>query len=125
MIEGSDTLTWDGNTEGLVYVEDEELCKVSGATPTLEDFKNGFYAQTSYRYDDEGEISESSGPQSAVQHGGDYGDCLLISSVAVIAPFDGASFFGIPLPEKGTYFISEDGMSGYTSLLRIPGYTGF
>ena len=39
-VVGGDTLTWDGNTEGLVNVLDQQF-KVSDVVPVLSDFANG------------------------------------------------------------------------------------
>lgn len=44
----TDTLTWDGNTDGLEnagVIGEDEMYRVSSATATFEDFASGFYMQ--------------------------------------------------------------------------------
>ena len=109
------TLTWDGNTEGLVSVADF-VYKVSDVVPTAADFAGGAvlglfngesYMTTQFSAE---EILQPTEGILAI------GDVYIIS--VANAEMDGAVF-----PETGTYFMSSDGM--FISSLTIPGYTGF
>lgn len=121
----SDTLTWDGNTEGYkVEVDNGDgtyfyYYHVSDATPTLDDFVNGM----SYTMvvDGAGETTES------VEYSADSfmdvgGGALMIPFGAVI-PTDNHSDSGITFEKKGCYFMVTD--SAKVISATINGYTGF
>lgn len=111
-----DTLTWDGNTDGRLIVNDA-FVKISDVVLTSDDLKNGY--KFSYVFDgvtDERELTEYDRPNN---------DILVICDGAVICvSTDGASIAEFVFPEKGTYI----GI-GYTEAspvsLTIPGYNGF
>lgn len=120
--EGGDTLTWDGNTEGLVNL-DSTLYKVSDVVPTLDDLVNGCTATANgIQY-----------PCSAIQDG----DLIYISAedgspVAMLVPFDnayaGSGSEETKVAEKGTYlfcYAVDPEFSVFVSSLTINGYTGF
>ena len=119
--EGGDTLTWDGNTEGLVNL-DSMFYKVSDVVPTLDDLVNGCTATANgIQY-----------PCSAIQDG----DLIYVSAedgspVAMLVPFDNAydssGSEDTKVTEKGIYFFhySVSGISVFVSSLTINGYTGF
>ena len=114
-IAGGDTLTWDGNKEGLLAVE-EMLYKVSDAVPSLSDFSNG------------GIFIMSNGTQAdfTIENIIDYdgsGVLLLNSGGFYIIPEDNLEFNDMTFPEKGVYFVDAGGR--YIEVLTIHGYTGF
>jgi hypothetical protein len=106
---GGDTLTWDGNTEGLVCVN-EFFYKVSDATPTLDAFSDGCLVTF------EGDTIPM--PYEDIALMTDEVGCVC-GEVFYVIPSDNFEASGTIFPEKGTYF-----MLGCTSL-TIPGYTGF
>lgn len=119
--EGGDTLTWDGNTEGLVIVDVDGnlLVKVTDTTPSIDDFTNGAYVYVTAGTDSGGlDISASDIAEFD-------GALVLAEFVGVIAYKEGADVDGIILPEPGVYFPYMDNGLLYTSFLTIPGYTGF
>lgn len=110
----SDTLEWDGNTEGLVCVGGM-LYKVSDATPTMDNLSNGAVMTMS-----SGEGGELAGGDDIYQ----LGDIIIVGN-AVIALTDNATYeFLGTFPKKGTYFLMLEG-DMFMSKLTIPGYTGF
>jgi len=119
---GGDTLTWDGNTEGLVAFD--AYYKVSDATPTMDDFINGctLVLSEGSTYDvpaDEfADIGEVTGDEQMA-------GALIVVGFILIYPRDIDLGDGI-LAKKGTYFCnSVDGTTIRTTSLTIPGYTGF
>lgn len=118
---GGDTLTWDGNTEGLVPVLDMYY-KVSDVVITAEDIDSGNNL-------DDTKVKLSTGD---FMNGGflfapgfiAIGEvCFIISEEAVGIDFDGLYF-----QEAGIYFayLAEEGAEPvFASALTIPGYTGF
>lgn len=123
--EGGDTLTWDGNTEGLVSVLDVYY-KVSDVVITAEDI--GSLLEAGNNLDDTkvklstGEFM--SGGLLAAPGFIAIGEvCFIISEEAVGIDFDGLYF-----QEAGIYFayLAEEGAEPvFASSLTIPGYTGF
>ena len=115
---GGDTLTWDGNTEGLVQFSPEalfpnKLFRVSETVPPLEALENGY----SVVYKGYGTIDCT---KDFIRNPDDQGLCYdLVNSTVVIVPSD---VNGVGL-QKGTYFTS--GYDSYVMSLIIPGYTGF
>ena len=119
--EGGDTLTWDGNTEGLVNLDDI-LYKVSDVVPTKDDFAQGFIIKVlSYQGLTEFTISAVDAQNAFLDDGcmmgGEYG--------VLIFPTDDydAGDNGI-VAEKGIYFMYMEGVQ-HISALTINGYTGF
>lgn len=113
---GSDTLTWDGNTDGRLIVNDA-FVKISDVVLTSDDLENGY--KFSYVFDgvtDERELTEYERLNN---------DILVICDGGVICvSTDGVSIDEFVFPEKGIYI----GL-GYTEAspvsLTIPGYNGF
>lgn len=113
---GSDTLTWDGNTDGRLIVNDA-FVKISDVVLTSDDLENGY--KFSYVFDgvtDERELTEYECPND---------DILVICDGGVICvSTDGVSIDEFVFPEKGIYI----GI-GYTEAspvsLTIHGYNGF
>lgn len=124
-----DTLTWDGNTDGKVFVDtfgngQQLFCLVSDVVPTIEDFTNG--AKLGFGANGEIEI-----PASGVLP---LGDGVLVESnfnfgiiprdnMTVTVPYNGMTL-SVTYPKKGIYFGKTVGV-GYVSSLTINGYTGF
>ena len=126
MPTGGDTLYWDGNTEGLVAVEQTDMLgfvyyKLSESTPRMEDIAEG------------GSLSAFNTPDGdfvmdiTVE---DYGGLLFCcSGMVIVIPSDNFEFDDgegtyLSFPEKGVYFAGSEGVSVSYSL-TIPGYTGF
>lgn len=108
---GSDTLTWDGNTEGLVVTNalGIPVYKVSDAALTLADFSNGCTSHFSNGQ------SYTMRPEEAQEDE----NFIFFSDVGLVSK--------VNVPEEGlfvgVYFALFEGM--YTASLTIPGYTGF
>lgn len=115
---GCDTLTWDGNTTGLVNTNNVELpmYKVSDVIITKSDLTNGI----SFVANGEEQSIGWETLQSAVNDD-DFG---LLEAVAIV-PYDNYNFVnGIVFPEAGVYFINIPNVV-YCSSFTINGYTGF
>lgn len=115
-ILGCDTLTWDGNTEGLVCVADI-LYKVSDATPIATDFSDGFVITLL-----DGTVYEATPPAVEVVSG-----IVLPSPSYFISVTDegvGVDMEGASFPEAGLYFVNYTDTPRIVSL-TIPNYTGF
>lgn len=116
---GSDTLTWDGNTEGLVSAhgyDTDYFYKVSDALPTLEAFELG------------GRVNYSDGDHELItaEDIESYDNALEIHNCYIVYE-DGATAMqgelNIQFPEKGIYFLY--GLDWSVSSITINGYTGF
>lgn len=106
---GGDTLTWDGNTEGLVS-NGVGHYKVSDATPTLNDFANGARLQdTPFTAE---ELIDMGHGVLSYQFG-----VIFVPKEAV-----GIDIQGVTFTEAGTYI---EGSSNEPWTLTISGYTGF
>ena len=111
---GSDTLTWDGNTEGLEFVDagdDTLLYKISDATPTLAEVQQGGTLVI------DGQTFEFTSDDVMAM-----GDVYTIFNMqgGLIVPTDNAEVFGVTIPSKGFYMMMPCDYS-----LTIPNYTGF
>lgn len=98
---GGDTLTWDGNTEGLEK-HGEQFYKVTDIAPSIEDFVNGGSATTN------------------------TGDVLPFTSAEIHELGPGvfiAGDYALIAVNYGTFLAAADG--NYISSLTINGYTGF
>lgn len=115
IFEGSDTLTWDGDTTGKVNANGFAY-KVSDVVPALSDFANG--GTFAYSGADSGSVSFTSADIL------DFGNALVHSvGLFLVVLEDNSIVNDFVYPEKGIYFISDGGV--YGSALTIPGYTGF
>lgn len=106
----SDTLTWDGNTEGLVSVD--AFYRVSSATPTLEELKKGVSFVVG------GRTIEMPTEYIVEQNN------AIHLELAVVALEDNAVSNGCTFPKAGIYFMKADGYDT-TESLTINGYNGF
>lgn len=120
---GGDTLTWDGNTEGLEYISLDgdvvALYHVSNATPTVEDLDKGY--ALSFQY---GNTVNTSYQDTGA------GFIILSSDFAGVIVYEeavGVDLDGIIFPKSGIYFVNIDmgAESDYANKLTINGYTGF
>lgn len=114
--EGGDTLTWDGNTEGLVSAIDALYYKVSEAIPTMDDFADGGTVILS-----NGIGSPFTGEDAKVFFEDD--GFAALGEYVLIVPSDNYTLDDVTIAEKGVYFITSGGV--YVSSLTITGYTGF
>lgn len=118
---GSDTLTWDGNTEGLTSVLDM-LYKVSDSIIPAEALANGF----KYKFNNGLEAEESL--EGLVSMGFPVtDDGFIFGGNFMVVPYDNYDLSAIEMEgitcSKGVYFASTEGM--FVSELYIPGYAGF
>lgn len=114
-----DTLTWDGDTEGLALFNiGYNVYKVSDAVPTMADLENGATINLS----DSLEVTECNVRESMP-------GLILIDAGSVVVISEsvaGTEIGGIMLPEAGTYLYKRvEGDVQYVASLTIPGYTGF
>lgn len=125
----SDTLVWNGNTEGKIIatnIPDPSLSYVcvSNVVPTVEELqKGGVWATT----DDGGVEYPEPFTSSNVIAKGDLLTCC--DGYILIATADGVRYtegsdIDCTFPKAGIYFI-HFGADGYTSKLTINDYTGF
>lgn len=117
METGSELLSWDGDTTGLVTDSGGQYFKVSGVTPKSEYFKSK-PAEYCYVMEDGRDHSISGSGVNEIDNIIDiHGYCIIVSK-------DGAQYEERTFPEAGTYFkkISE---THYCYGLKIVGYTGF
>ena len=110
---GGDTLTWDGNTEGLENIGGL-LYKVSDAVPTAEYCIGG--ATISVSTGASVEIPAEDMESCCAEDG------LINADLFLCVPYDGYLGDGFTA-NKGTYFVKEGEI--YVTSLTIPNYTGF
>ena len=128
--DASDTLTWDGNTEGLVVSSTGITYKVSDTVITIDDLSNGCIIHQEYV--DE-ELYNEYGPiEPIVLTFEDCQNCysedngtIMLDGIYIIPEDD---FYFYPnndpyYPEAGIYFISDD--TARATSITIPGYHGF
>lgn len=110
METGGDTLEWDGNTEGLVSVEDVYY-KVSDVVITADMGIESMTTEVST-----GEIYSNTPNFSMVPGVG-------IGSAVIYVSTDNTTVGEATFIEKGIYFSINNGV--FTKRITIPGYTGF
>lgn len=122
-IIGGDTLTWDGNTDGLHSVntnpENETYYyKISDATPTETELAAGTIV-----------MSAGNSGSSAILVAQDEGALIGTEGIYIVIPYDNYSF---PLGSDLTVVFAKKGIytcilsnGNYMASLTIPGYTGF
>lgn len=119
---GGDTLTWDGDTEGLELVAGM-MAHVSDAVPTnissgnFELVVEGTAQNIAF---DSTSIVEWATGINAIMHMGDMPVVILVSETGV-----GVDLEGLLFPKAGTYFCWMESGAVYTTSLTINGYTGF
>ena len=120
-VEMGDTLTWDGNTEGLTGVDfgSDAAYKVSDAVFSTEDCVNGVNSSLKL-------------PDMVIQeecvisnfNGVTYVNCGNFPAVYSVPPeCVGVDFYGVTFPEAGTYLAKAPFY--HCSSLTIPGFGGF
>ena len=114
---GGDTLTWDGNTEGLESFTSETLgftyYKVSDVIPNVVDGETVVVT-----------ITAPDGKESVESAINTYGEIFSVGGFIFIIPQDGYNFDNLIIEKKGIYFVfQEEGV--FISSLTINGYTGF
>ena len=122
---GGDTLTWDGNTDGLECVEDV-FYKVSNTVLTKNDFANGGAVSVYI----EGATETSTFTQAQVQ---EYDGAILVvgedgeTPMFYIITEDGTTLDAISgtSQNKGIYLMCQAPSIMYMSSITINGYTGF
>lgn len=123
VIEGGDTLTWDGDMTGRAYVDTGDgifLVHVSDATPNIDDFANG----GSYKMVKQGGAIDIPFTGSDIYDTG-FG-CLIVNDASFcVAATDGLEAEGFLFPIKGIYLMAflPEGIN--CSGLVINGYSGF
>lgn len=114
-VEG-DTLTWDGNKDGLVNVMGM-IYKISDNVLTADDVQNGATVTTS-----DGTQTSCSG--SEIREWIETYGVVAFSGVYSV-PSDNFEASGIVFPEAGIYVMADDAAPAYVKSITIPGYTGF
>lgn len=122
-----DTITYDGTMEGLVSAACEAAgdntyaFKVSDATPTIEDFANGYVV--TFPGGTNGGFTSDEYP--AYTSGGKI---IFAEGYGFIAPSEFTDTEGKTCP-AGTYLVNFGSTTQYTTdyiaILQLPGYTGF
>jgi hypothetical protein len=118
-----DTLTWDGNTEGLVCFDGmvPYLYKVSDVVLTMDDLASGATVKISDVADSEECTVENLKVREIMP-----GIISINSKIFIFAEsIAGTEVQGMKLPEAGMYFYKYNGVGQYIESLTIPGYTGF
>lgn len=113
---GVDTLTWDGNTEGLVSAVNL-FYKVSNAIVSMSDLANGYIITS-------GDTIATLPSELVTEMA--TGVLMLVDGYAWSISEEGVGVDigdGLVFTEAGVYFL-RDG-EAFTSSLTIPGYTGF
>lgn len=130
---GSDTLTWNGSTEGKLFVPatpDGSIgyYKVGNATPTNEEMRTAILSITMQGHTSEVVIADV---WDAMDSQGCITDDFLLLEGSIIVRKDNFAFqfqgVDLTFPEAGVYFVSylfENENEGSISLI-IPNYTGF
>lgn len=117
---GGDTLTWDGNTEGLASasLSNSTYYHVSTATPTMSDLANGFTATVVYS---NGNTQNPVVPSSYLVQSSTT--VITCTAGLLLIALEDTTYNGISLT-KGTY-LEKSASGAYASALTISGYKGF
>lgn len=109
---GGDTLTWDGNTDGLEFVDmgDGGLYKISDVAPTLTESQQG---GTVIIDGNSLDLASNLTTDETV-----YTIANMQGGLVVLE--DGVDFYGVTIPHKGFYM-----MTPCNYKITINGYTGF
>ena len=115
--EGGDTLTWDGDTTGLVNVI-YTFFLVSDAILSVDDINNS-KGGTLAKLSDGTEANITAIQTGNTVYINEGSTCRAVSILA-----DNASEFGVPFPKAGLYFL-RNSSAPYITSLTVNGYTGF
>lgn len=121
VIEGVDTLTWDGDMTGREYVDlgGMFMVHVSDATPTVSDLANGGTV-SAFSLEHLASTTVSFMAEELVEHPG----AIWLGDFIVTIADGGVELDGFVFPKKGVYFLYGPAVL-YISGLTINGYTGF
>jgi hypothetical protein len=124
---GSDTLTWDGNTDGKTYIENSQgtliICHISDAVPTAEDMANGVVICGDGFNTSPFEISGEKIASLVTENHDGYFNFEAIAIVPTDGYTLGTGDTATTFPKKGVYFIKATDGSLYTTSFQINGYT--
>lgn len=130
----SDTLTWNGNTEGLTSVMNA-IYKISDVVPTLNDISAGVILditiQEGYTIESRDEsFTKTSDYEYNFYRAGikvGYPGGVRVTHEAIIVYPDavGVDIYGLSFPETGIYFTSDLRNGIFINSLTINGYNGF
>lgn len=116
----TDTLTWDGNTDGLICADDT-FYKVSDIVLTASDVSNGVSLVNSVNDID----STIDLPAEVVQNAfSDLDGFAIIADFVVVVPYDGWDKLDFAFPKAGIYFLNYGGTTRVKSF-TVNGYKGF
>jgi hypothetical protein len=113
---GGDTLTWDGNKDGLVNVMGM-IYKISDNVLTADDVQNGAIVTTS-----DGAQTSCSGSEIREWIEA-YGVVAFLGVYSI--PSDNFEASGIVFPEAGIYVMADDAAPAHVKSITVNGYTGF
>ena len=124
MPTGGDTLYFDGNTEGLEYIDADGdgsflIVRLCDTVVTKEDVANGYSFMVHMNGIVTGTIDGETA-QSEFQDNG-FGS---LADAAIVFPYDGFYMDGITIAKAGVYTLVSNGR-GVPFSITIPGYTGF
>lgn len=127
-IAGGDTLTWDGNIDGLEHIDMEGepfAVRISAAVPTKKDFLNGMIAE--FSVDGEGvQTVDMTDEDSIAEIQGQFmEDGFFSFELFLIVPADNYDADDIIVPKAGIYVINPAFTGVCLTKLTLPGYTGF
>lgn len=117
-----DTLTWDGNTDGLVSVNELEsdqpyFYKISDAVITMADYANGVIVEIAGQ--SQTLPAEYIAEQIATE------GAVAVCDFVFYVPKDNTNAFDATFPEAGWYHVDPTESGGILCAVTIPGYTGF
>ena len=125
---GGDTLTWDGNTEGLasMYLGNTRLNLVSDVTPTIDDLANGLRI---ILYFNTPAITREQTIDFTLADVMEDRGVIYVGMIYIVSEeAAGVDLGGFIFPRKGLYFWGDHDAEGYcahVTSLTIHGYTGF
>lgn len=121
--QASDTLTWDGNTDGRTMVDLGDgayMVHVSNSVPTLADFANGGSCTQNYPG---GSANVPFSSDTAMDVGS--GSILASTMFFCVVPEDNTDLEGFVFPNKGVYLLCSPSEGVCFTSITINGYAGF
>ena len=103
-------ITWDGNTEGLLYVDSMKSYKVSDIVLTHEDIKKLTFTNT------DGDVTNATDYWDEANAWGMITDEIVGLNVVTFVLRDGAEMFGKVIPEAGIYIAKMSDMLYVSSI---------
>lgn len=121
---GTDTLTWDGNTDGL-YTPGNARYLVSEAVPSYEELSAGVVVDATTV---NGRESITQTTSTIIDKSNDQGTIIMVSTyLVIVTKANGTDTYGTVYEKPGVYFAKAP-MTDFTlqiHSLTINGYTGF